>query len=216
MKKLLIFDLDGTLLDTSEGVVESAVFAATALGQPPKPREELLDFIGPPLSDSFPKHYGFDPETTREAIRLFRQHYREGAVFLASPYPGIFDLCEALRSRGIAMAVATNKLEPMARLLLARFGFDRFCSPIHGADPEGVLQKCDLIRLCLKECGCSPSEAVLMGDTVFDAEGAAAAEVGFLAVTYGFGFRTPEDAAPYADFGIVSSPIQAADLFPVP
>ena len=114
------------------------------------------------------------------------------------------------------MAVATNKLEPMARLLLARFGFDRFCSPIHGADPEGVLKKCDLIRLCLKECGCSPSEAVLMGDTVFDAEGAAAAEVGFLAVTYGFGFRTPEDAAPYADFGIVSSPIQAADLFPVP
>ena len=212
MIKALIFDLDGTLLDTSEGVVECARYAASELGQPLLPREELLDFIGPPLTDSFPKHYGFDEETTREAIRLFRQHYREGAVYKAKPYEGIFTLCDALHARGTFMAVATNKLEPMAQRLLDHFGFDRYCSPIRGADPEGRLKKADLIRLCLEELEIRPEEAVLMGDTVFDAEGASAAGVGFLAVTYGFGFRTRSDAEPYATAGIISTPTEALEV----
>ena len=212
MINAIIFDLDGTLLDTSEGVVECARYAAERLGQPRLPREELLDFIGPPLTDSFPKHYGFDEETTKEAIRLFRQHYREGAVYKAKPYEGVFSLCDALHARGTFMAVATNKLEPMAQKLLAHFGFDRYCSPIRGADPEGRLKKADLIRLCLEELGIRPEESVLMGDTVFDAEGAAAAGVGFLAVTYGFGFRTRSDAEPYATAGIISNPMEALEL----
>jgi phosphoglycolate phosphatase len=215
MIKLLIFDLDGTLLDTSDGVIESALFAAETLGQPRLPREELLDFIGPPLTDSFPKHYGFDESTTWEAIRLFRQHYQEGAVFLAKPYDGIYDLCRTLQDRGIAMAVATNKIEPMARKLLARFGFDRYCSPIRGADAEGNLKKSDLIRLCLKELNVRPQDAVLMGDTVFDAEGAADAGVHFLAVTYGFGFRNREDAEVYADAGIAATPMEAAEILEI-
>ncbi len=212
MTKLLIFDLDGTLLDTSEGVIESARFAAETLGQPRLSREELLDFIGPPLTASFSKHYGFDEKTTWEAIRLFRQHYQEGAVFLAKPYEGIYDLCRALQEHGIAMAVATNKIEPMAQKLLAHFGFDRYCSPIRGADPEGKRKKADLVRSCLEELNVLPQNAVLMGDTVFDAEGAADAGVHFLAVTYGFGFRTREDAGEYADAGIAAAPMEAAEI----
>ncbi len=211
MTKLLIFDLDGTLLDTSEGVIESARFAAETLGKPRLPREELLDFIGPPLTASFPKHYGFDESTTWEAIRLFRLHYQEGAVFLAKPYEGIYDLCRTMQDHGISMAVATNKIEPMAQKLLAHFGFDRYCSPIRGADAEGKLKKADLIRSCLEELNVLPQDAVLMGDTVFDAEGAAGAGVGFLAVTYGFGFQTREDAETYADAGIAASPMEAAE-----
>ena len=210
--KALIFDLDGTLLDTSEGVVECVRFAAETLGQPVLPREELLDFIGPPLTASFPKHYGFDEKTTLEAIRLFREHYRDGAIFNARPYEGIFDLCEVIRDNGISMAVATNKLEPMAQKLLGHFGFDRYCHPIRGADPDGKLKKADLIRCCLEDLHILPQEAVLMGDTVFDAEGAAAAGVHFLAVTYGFGFRNRSDAEQYADMGIVSAPIEAEEF----
>ena len=209
MSKLIIFDLDGTLLDTSEGVVECADYAAGILGKPQLPREELLDFIGPPLTASFKKHYGLDDAATAEAIRLFREHYREGAVFLARPYDGIFELCRLLKARGIRMAVATNKLESMARLLLSRFGFDAYCDPICGADPDGKLTKADLIRKCMSAAGSAPEETTLIGDTIFDAEGAAAAGVHFLAVTYGFGFRSPEDAAPYADAGTASSPLQA-------
>ena len=212
MKKFVVFDLDGTLLDTSDGVVESAQYAARMLGSPRLPREELLDFIGPPLTSSFPKHYGYDEAVTAEAIRIFREHYREGAIFLARPYDGIFELCRRLKESGIPMAVATNKLESMARLLLARFGFNAWCDPIYGSDPDGKLSKADLIRKCIAAFGASPGEVTLIGDTVFDAEGAAAAGVHFLAVTYGFGFRSREDAADCADAGIADTPLEAAEL----
>ena len=215
-KRALIFDLDGTLVDTSEGVAECVTYAATALGYPILPREELLTFIGPPLTLSFPQHYGMDEATTWEAIRLFREHYTEGAMFKARPYEGILDLCRELEARGILMAVATNKVETQARRLLAHFGIDRWCSPIRGADPEGRLNKAALIRLCLDELGLKPDEAVLMGDTMFDASGAAAAGVGFLAVTYGFGFRSPEEAAPYASAGIIAAPMEAVALLTAP
>lgn len=212
MINAVIFDLDGTLLDTSESIVECASYAAGILGCPPLPRERLLRFIGPPLSVAFPRYCGFDEGTTEEAIRLFRQHYREGAIYHARPYDGIFSLCETLRDRGIRMAVATNKLETMARQLLAYFGLDRYCDPIRGTDEEGKLKKADLIRLCLEEYRISPAQAVLMGDTEYDAEGAEGAGVPFLAVTYGFGFRGPEDAAGRSFLGMADSPMEAAKL----
>ena len=212
MKNCVIFDLDGTLLDTSEGVLECVRFAADALGYPQLPEEELLTFIGPPLTLSFPRHYGMDEETAWEAIRLFRQHYLEGAIFKAKPYEGILPLCRELRERGLSLAVATNKVESQARRLLGRFGFDRYCSPIRGADPDGVLKKSDLIRLCLEELRIPPEEAVLMGDTLFDAQGAAEAGVDFLAVTYGFGFHTRAEAEAVATAGIAASPAEAGEL----
>ena len=212
MVKTVIFDLDGTLLDTSEGVVECVRYAARTLGCPLPPREQLLLFIGPPLSVSFPQYLGLDEQSTAEAIRLFREHYQAGAMFLARPYDGIFTLCETLQAQGIRMAVATNKLEPSARKLLNHFGFDRYCDPIRGADPENRLKKADLIRLCLEEHRIAPEQAVLIGDTEFDAEGAAEAGVPFLAVTYGFGFRGPEDLGARPCLGMVGTPEEAASL----
>ncbi len=212
MVQAVIFDLDGTLLDTSEGVLECVSHAARTLGSPQLPREQLLRFIGPPLQVSFPRYYGYDEKRTEEAIRLFREHYRAGAMFHARPYDGIFSLCEVLRDRGIPMAVATNKLEPMARLLLARFGFDRYCTPIRGADPEGKRNKADCIRLCLEELRLAPEQAVLLGDTEYDAAGAAEAGVPFLAVTWGFGFHGPEDLAGQPHIGLAAVPMDAAAL----
>ena len=161
---------------------------------------------------AFREELGMDEKTTEEAIRLFRQHYQDGAMFLARPYDGIGALCAALADRGVRMAVATNKLEPAARRLLAHFGFDRYCDPIRGADPESRLKKADLIRLCLEEMEIPPERAVLIGDTVFDAEGAEEAGVPFLAVTYGFGFRSPEDAEGHPCIGLAACPMDAAAL----
>ncbi len=208
----VIFDLDGTLLDTSEGVLESVRYAAARLGCGELPRETLLRFIGPPLQASFPRYYGLSEADTVEAIRLFRECYTSGAIFHARPYAGIFDLLEALGNAGLKLAVATNKAEPMARRLLGSFGFDRWCSPIRGADLEGKLGKADIIRLCLEELGEPAGAALLVGDTEHDAAGAAAAGVGFLAVTYGFGFRRAEDALPYSPVGTAASP---AEVLPI-
>lgn len=212
MVKTVIFDLDGTLLDTSEGVLECVRYAAANLGYPLLPREELLTFIGPPLTLSFPRHYEMDEATTWEAIRLFREHYNAGAMFKAKPYDGIPELCQTLVHRGLSIAVATNKVEAQAKRLLAHFGFDRYCDPIRGADPEGRLRKADLIRLCLEDHRILPEQAVLLGDTEYDAAGAAEAGVPFLAVTYGFGFRKPEDLAGLPCIGMAASPMEAAPL----
>ena len=212
MVQAVIFDLDGTLLDTSESIVECASYAADTLGCPPLPREQLLGFIGPPLNVAFPRYFGLDNKKTEEAVRLFRRHYQDGAIYHARPYEGIFSLCETLRNRGIRMAVATNKLEPMARRLLAHFDLARYLDPICGSVPEGSRSKADCIRLCLEEFRLSPEQAVLIGDTEYDAEGAKGVGTPFLAVTYGFGFRSPEDTAGRSFFGTADSPMGAAKI----
>lgn len=197
----VIFDLDGTLLDTTDGILESAGYAARILGYPELPRETMLKFIGPPIQQSFMTYYGATPEEAQKAAEIFRDYYKSKALLKASPYPGIFDLCKSLRENGFQLAVATYKREDYALDLLKHFHFDAYCDPMHGADNLNVLKKEDIVNLCIKEMNATREECVLIGDTEHDALGAAKAEVPFLAVTYGFGFQ-PGDR-PKSDCNVI-------------
>lgn len=209
----VLFDLDGTLLDTTEGILESAVYAARELGYADLPRETMLQFIGPPIQHSFMKHYGISAEEAQHAAELFRNYYKDKALLKAMMYLGMEELCETLKKAGFRMAVATYKREDYALTLLRHFGFDRWCDPMHGADNFNVLKKEDIVRMCMEEMGAVPEDTVLIGDTDHDARGAAKAGIPFLAVTYGFGYRPGEPVVTDAKLiGIADTPMQIAEI----
>lgn len=194
MKRAVIFDVDGTLLDTTEGVLSSVKYTIAAHRLPAVAKEELLSFIGPPIQDSFARQYGLEGAVLQELASTFRERYKEGDVLKALPYEGIYEVCDELMRRGIAIAIATYKRQDYAEKIMRHFHFDRYTDIIFGADHENKLKKADIIRMCLEAAGVEPAEAVMVGDTEHDALGAAAAGMDFIAVTYGFGFRKKEDA----------------------
>lgn len=212
MIKNVIFDLDGTLLDTSEGIIGSAVYAAEALGYPRLPYEEMLTFVGPPIQQSFIAHYGCDKETAQKAANIFREYYKSTALLQAVPYDDILKLCRTLADDGLKLAVATYKREDYALNLLRHFHFDKYCVSMHGADGENKLKKKDIVLLCMDELKAEPEETVLAGDTDHDATGAEEAGVLFIGVTYGFGFKSREDLKLFANIGAADNPAEIAEI----
>lgn len=212
MIKNVIFDLDGTLLDTREGIIESVKFAAKELGYEELPRETLLKFVGPPIQQSLMMFYGCDMETAQRGANIFRDYYKTTALLKAEPYEGIFDLCEKLKANGVRMAVATYKREDYALTLLRHFGFHKYCNPMHGADNNNVLKKADIVRICQEEMGATKENSVLIGDTEHDAKGAEQAETPFIAVTYGFGYKSSDDVKDYPSIGVARTPLEIADI----
>lgn len=212
MIKNVIFDLDGTLLDTREGIIESAVYAAQKCGYNELPRETLLKFVGPPIQQSFMTHYGCNKEEAQRAANIFREYYKTTALLKAEVYSGIYELCERLKRNNIIMSVATYKREDYALILLRHFGFDKYCAPIHGADNNNILKKDDIVRMCIKEMNADKYNTVLVGDTVHDAEGAVRADIAFIGVTYGFGFGSERDMAEYPHIGTAEKPYDIGNI----
>lgn len=209
MIKSVIFDLDGTLLDTSEGVISSVEKMIDHYGFRKLSREELETFIGPPISKSVIRHYGLDDEKALEAMKYFRKEYisenpggEKADLFKGSVYPGMEILLQDLRNLGIRVGVATYKQENQAIALLEDKDIAKYFDVIHGADPEGKLTKADVVALSIKELGHTPEETVMVGDSDNDAIGAEGADALFIGVTYGFGFKKPEDVEEFQNIGI--------------
>ena len=208
----IIFDLDGTLLDTTEGVLESSVYAIKQMGFEMLSHDKMLKFVGPPIQNSFINFYGCDKDEAQKAANIFRKYYVENALYKAKPYEGIYELCEWCKNNGKKMAVATYKREDYAINILRFFGFDKYCISMHGADNENKLTKADIVELCIKELGGLRKDTVLVGDTIYDAIGAEQAGVGFIPVLYGFGFAKEEDVLSVKKVGMAYTPLEIVDL----
>lgn len=204
----VVFDLDGTLVDTSPGIFESIKYAAKKLNYPKLSREQLLSFIGPSLKASFTRCYGCNDSDADRLTNIYRAHYREGSLLNARPYDGIIEMCEELVNAGIQLKVATSKPQEFAEQILRHFGFERYFSVICGADMQGKLSKADLIRLCVKEFDLS--ECVMVGDTEHDAKGAAEAGISFIGVSYGFG--NLKEMLYYSHIGIAGNPLDVLQI----
>ncbi|MBE6578040.1 MAG: phosphoglycolate phosphatase [Ruminococcaceae bacterium] len=213
--KLAIFDLDGTLMDTTEGFVSAVKYTIEKMGYPMLSDKELSAFIGPPIQDSFAKAYGLEGPILQEIATVFRDRYSVPEVlFLAKPYDGIYDVFEGLLKRGVMPAVATYKREDYAVSLLKYYGFDRYTDILFGGDHENKLKKKDIIEKCINVAGITDkAEVVMIGDTKLDAIGAEGIGVDFLGVTYGFGFKTPSDAQEYGAVGCVDNAIDLLKYF---
>lgn len=212
MISCVIFDVDGTLLDTSEGIAESVRHTVRQLSLKEISRETVLKFIGPPVQESFKKYCSLGDAQAREAAGVFRDYYKEHALFRARPYEGIFELLELLKNSGCRIGAATYKREDYAVRLLEHFSFERYAGVIHGSDGCGVLSKADIIRKCMDELGEDREKCVAAGDTRHDAAGAESAGIGFIAVTYGFGFRSGSDIEDYPCLGVAGRPLDIWDI----
>lgn len=208
----MIFDLDGTLLNTTEGILESVRYTAQRFGFPELPVKTLLKFIGPPIQQSFMIHYGVKKEQVQEITDFFRAYYKTEALLKAVPYDGIYELCDFFKDNQINMSIATYKREDYALKLLKHFRFDEYCGSMHGADNHNKLKKEDIIRLCVNESGNARENTVMIGDTLNDALSAEKEGISFIGALYGFGFEELKDSSRFANIGVAKKPLQIADI----
>ena len=203
----VIFDLDGTILDTSEGIFRSVNHVISTMNLPGLNEDVIRTFIGPPMQRSFARVYGMTADEAMKAADIFRSRYKESDLLLARPYEGIFETIKALESAGIGTAVATYKRQDYAERILKHFGFADICSAICGSDFEQKLTKKDIIMNAMKLLGVNDCRrAVMVGDSDNDAVGAAECGADFIAVTYGFGFTCREDTEEFTKIGIAAEP----------
>lgn len=203
----VIFDLDGTLLDTREGIINAAVYIMKKYGMPIPTRNVLEGIIGPPIQESFRNLFDLSSEEAVEMANAFRKVYiSEDYLLKAVPYEGIFDLFDSLKKSGVKTGVATYKREDLAKQLIYKKGFEKYTEYIYGSDYKGKLKKSDIILKCLDNIGCKDySRAVYIGDGKSDGVAAITAGIAFLAVTYGFGFKTIEDTFEFDPIGVADS-----------
>ena len=195
--KAVLFDLDGTILDTSEGIFMSVKEAAEMLGLPELDQEVIKTFIGPPIEWSFEDKYDIHGDDLKKAAATFRDRYSNHNLLHAKPYEGIFNLFRKLHEKGIGTAIATYKKQDYTMKLLKHFGMDRMVDVIYGSDYEGKLKKSDIIELCIKDLGVTKDEVLMVGDSKHDAMGAKALGVDFAGVSFGFGFEVQDDINDY-------------------
>lgn len=189
--RLFIFDLDGTLVDTSPGIMDSVRYVERSLGLSPVTEEQLRTFIGPPLEDSFARCYDPDPERVAEMVDCYRERYRESGVGNGTLYPGIPEILDSIAAVGAFSAVATLKHQSMTVLSLERFGLSSRFDAVAARD-DSHPDKADLIRRVMETLHWTdPSTVLMIGDSRYDGIGALSAGVDFAALTYGFGFSEP-------------------------
>jgi phosphoglycolate phosphatase len=188
--KLVIFDLDGTLMNTSPGIFATANKTMKELGQPIETDlKQLAKFVGPPLKDCFRLTYNLDEDLIDDACEIFRKSYEEHGQYLSTIYDGMEDLLQTLTENGVDCAVGTLKYELVARNMIKDKGLDKYFKRVYGTDPRSELTKASICERIVKELGHNKKDSVLIGDTMGDFGGAKQANIDFIAVTYGFGFN---------------------------
>ncbi len=183
--KNLLFDFDGTLFDTGEGITKSVQYSAQSFGYTEDNPEELKSFVGPPLLDSFMKRYSVDEQTGKQMIAKFRERYEAIGINECSPYPDVFECVKELKNNGINILIATGKPTVHAKIILNNFGYIDLFDEILGSDLEGKMtQKREIIDALIKKWGSDGS--VMIGDRDNDVLGALANNLPCLGVSWGY------------------------------
>lgn len=186
MKKTILFDLDGTLTDSGEGIINCATLALRHFGLPIPAYEDMRTFVGPPLRDSFIR-FGVPADQTDEAIRVYRSRYIPTGMFENTPYPGIRELLETLRAEGYTLYVATSKPEEMSVTILEKFDLAKYFHRICGASIDSSRSTKDAVIAYLLESSGAKEDMVMVGDTKYDILGAKAHGIPAIGVGWGYG-----------------------------
>lgn len=186
----VIFDFDGTICDTGEGILKSAKYALEAFGYNAPDYEELTCFIGPPLLITFQEKFGADAARADELVKKFRERYTNKGVFESKLYDGIKELLMSLKKDNIKIGIASSKPQEYIETLLDHFGiksyFDVICGVTFTADCES---KASIIARCQKELNIAGNECIMVGDKKYDIEGAKTNLIDSVGVLWGYGTK---------------------------
>ena len=191
MYDIVLFDLDGTLIDSERGITNCATYALSKFGIRIDDPLTLRPFIGPPLFDSFSKTYGFSDEDALKAVGYYREHFKEKGIYEFTLYNGIEELLARLKSAGKTLILATSKYELYAKQIISHLGFDKYFSLSVGSCKDGSrAAKAEVIAYALETYGVTDySRAVMIGDRKHDIIGAKQVGIDSIGVLYGFGTR---------------------------
>lgn len=208
--KLIIFDLDGTLADTSPGILNSIRYVQKKMKLPEISLEKMYSHIGPPMAESYNRNFGLAGRKLQEAVNYHKEYAMIQGYKEIKLYDGIIELLDRIRTNGSKTAVATLKAHSTTLKIFDYLGIKEKFDIIKGVDPQKHQTKAELLAECLKDAKCNKSKAVLIGDSKYDAIGAEQVGIDFIAVTYGFGFKTSDDLNGFKPIGVADS---VDDLF---
>ncbi len=184
--KTVLFDFDGTVFDTVEGITKSIQYALRKHGRE-EPLERLRCFAGPPLVEKFMEVYGVNQAEAEQLVIDFRERYVPIGLYESRPFPGIAGMLKRLRAVGLKLGVATSKPQAAAELLLRQAEMEECFDAVVGSSPGlNNEQKWDIVRRAMELCGSGPEDTVLIGDTKYDVIGAARCGVACVGVTWGY------------------------------
>ena len=172
--RLVLFDLDGTLVDSEPGIFASVLSAAATLGLPEPTAEQLRAMVGPPLQDGFALVLTVPPDDVPRAVAAYRETYSGGALLDVTVHDGVPELLAALADAGAVLAVATSKPETFAVRVLEATGLLPFFASVHGATLDGAVRHKDQVVAAALAAHPEGRDPVLVGDRSHDVVGAAA------------------------------------------
>lgn len=197
MYQTILFDLDGTLTDSSRGIINSVCYALEKMQIPCPLKEELLVFIGPPLQESFSRYFHLTPEQCQQAIAYYREYFSQKGRYENEVYPQVYETLAELKSSGKQLLLATSKPEIFAIQILEYFRLDRFFDLIAGASLDNSrITKTQVIEYALGRARIFDTSTCLMvGDRLHDIHGAQENQMQAIGVLYGFGSREELETA---------------------
>jgi phosphoglycolate phosphatase len=192
----ILFDLDGTILDSAPGITETLAWTFAQLGRPIPTPAELLAYVGPPILDSFRDLALMTQQESAHALQVYRSRYLQHGVFDSSVYAGIPELLKRIAVSGIPLSLATSKPELPAITMLNHFDLTRYFDVITGASADEVRsRKADVVEEALtrlRQIGADVSNPVMVGDRKHDVHGAAEHGVPTILVKWGYGSKVEE------------------------
>ena len=190
MKKydIALFDLDGTLSESGEGILDCVKKAFEEMKRPLPDEKTLSSFIGPPLIDSL-KRCGFSEEDAEKGLQIYKRNFVETGIYKNKVYDGMVEVLQTLKDNGVLLSVATTKYQPFADKIIKMLKLDGYFDFIGGSDGTSNRHtKVQVINYILDNFG-RDKKVIMIGDTKFDAEGAFEAKVDFIGCLYGYGTR---------------------------
>lgn len=190
MKKLILFDLDGTLIDPYDAITKSLQYALEDAGIEAADRSQLKVFIGPPLRTSLREFYNItDNDEIERIYSKYLEYFSEHGIYENKLYPGVIEMLEELTTTGAVLTIATSKLMVSARKIAKLLSIDRYFEHIIGCERDGSRsQKSEIIKYILDKMG-HGYDPVMVGDRKYDIAGAKEIGIDNIGVTWGYGSR---------------------------
>lgn len=188
----VLFDFDGTVTDTGEGILKSLQYSFSAMGHEVPDLSELKKFIGPPIHYSYTTFYGISEEDVGDYIKKYRERYREKGIYECYVYEGMRETIEALRNKEVKIGIASSKPVSLIYDVMNHLGITELFDAVTGVtvDDSNHSGKTFLVLDCMEKLGAADKSRVLMvGDRKFDLDGASGAGVDSCAVLFGYGSR---------------------------